>query len=185
MEKILNEYYENNARKLRRTVDRILAKFGGLSDEDTDDFYSLANEVFADVIKRYNGAQSFDALLYSSLSNRIKTEITTRNREKRRADRLSISMDTPVDGNRGVTIGDMLVDDFSMEREIFGEKEDGYSKRMMLYLSRLSNLQKQVLRLNAAGYRPGEIREELHITKKQYADCHAAIHSYRNISVLF
>ena len=43
MEQILSAYYENNARKLRGTVDKILLKFGGLSDKDRDDFYSLAN----------------------------------------------------------------------------------------------------------------------------------------------
>ena len=30
-----------------------------------------------------------------------------------------------------------------------------------------------------------EIKNELHISEKQYFDCCAAIHSYRNVSVLF
>ncbi len=47
-------------------------------------------------------------------------------------------------------------------RELFEEKEEGYSRRMLLYLSRLSNLQKEVLRLSIAGYLPSEIREQLH-----------------------
>lgn len=81
---ILNTYYADNAKKLHKTVDRILCKFGGLSDKDTDDFYSLANEVFADVMKRYDYKQSFDGFLYSCLSNKIMTEITKRNREKRK-----------------------------------------------------------------------------------------------------
>lgn len=185
MEQILNEYYKDNARKLRRTVDRILLKFGGLSDRDRDDFYSLANEVFADAIKRHNQSQSFDVFLYSCLSNRIKTEITGRNRKKRRADRLSISIDTPVSEDGSTTVGDMIVDDFSVEREVLEGREGEYSQRMMTYLGRLSRLQKQVLGMNAAGYLPGEIREELQITEKQYDDCNVAIHSYRNISVLF
>ena len=78
---ILNAYYADNARKLHRVVDKILFKFGGLSSKDTDDFYSLANEVFADVIRRYDCEQSFDGFLYSCLSNRIMSEITKRNRE--------------------------------------------------------------------------------------------------------
>ena len=90
---ILNTYYADNAKKLHKTVDRILCKFGGLSDKDTDDFYSLANEVFADVLKRYNYMQSFDGFLYSCLSNKIMTEITKRNREKRKADRMCVSLD--------------------------------------------------------------------------------------------
>ena len=51
---ILEDYYSDNARKLHKVVDKILVKFGGLSDKDMDDFYSLANEVFVDVMKRYD-----------------------------------------------------------------------------------------------------------------------------------
>lgn len=185
MEQILITYYADNAKKLHKVVDRILLKFGGLSDKDLDDFYSLANEVFVDVMRRYDDSQSFDGFLYSCLLNKIKTEMTRRNREKRKADRMAISIDTPIGDDENSTIGDMIAADFSIEKEIFEKDKDGYSKRMLLYLSRLSNLQKEVLRLNIAGYLPGEIREELHINEKQYADCYAAIHSYRNVSVLF
>lgn len=185
MEQILVTYYSNNAKKLHNTVDRILLKFGGISDKDMDDFYSLANEVFVDVMRRYDGSQSFDGFLYSCLLNKIKTEITRRNREKRKADRMSISIDTPVGDDENCTIGDIIADDFTIEKKLFEEKEEGYSRRMLLYLSRLSNVQKEVLRLNIAGYLPSEIREELHINEKEYTDCYAAIHSYRNVSVLF
>ena len=185
MDQILITYYANNAKKLHNVVDKILLKFGGLSDKDTDDFYSLANEVFVDVMKRYDGSQAFDGFLYSCLLNKIKTEITRRNREKRKADRMSISIDTPIGDDENCTIGDIIADDFTIEKELFEEKEEGYSKRMLMYLSRLSDLQKEVLRLNIAGYFPSEIKEELHISERQYADCYAAIHSYRNVSVLF
>ena len=185
MDQILITYYADNAKKLHKVVDRILLKFGGLAYKDLDDFYSLANEVFVDVMTRYDNSQPFDGFLYSCLLNKIKTEMTRRNREKRKADRMSISIDTPVGDDENSTIGDMIADDNAIEKELFERKEEGYSIKMLLYLSRLSNLQKEVLRLNIAGYLPGEIREELHISEKEYADCYAAIHSYRNVSVLF
>ena len=185
MEQILIAYYADDAKKLHSIVDKILLKFGGLSDKDLDDFYSLANEVFVDVMRRYDNSQSFDGFLYSCLFNKIKTEMTRRNREKRKADRMSISIDTPIGDDENSTFGDMIADSFSIEKELFDKKEEGYSKKMLLYLSRLSAVQKEVLRLNIAGYLPGEIREELHISEKQYADCYAAIHSYRNVSLLF
>lgn len=185
MEQILNAYYAENAKKLHRVVDKILLKFGGLSDKDLDDFYSLANEVFVDVMKRYDSELSFDGFLYSCLSNRIMSEMTKRNREKRKADRLSISIDTPVGEDKNLTLGDMIADGFDVEKEILEEDEEEYSGKMLLYLSKLSNLQKEVLKLKIAGYLPNEIREELHINEKEYADCYAAIHSYRNVSVLF
>lgn len=185
MEQILIAYYENNAKKLHKLVDKILSKFGGLSNKDLDDFYSLANEVFVDVMRRYDGSQTFDVFLYSCLLNKIKSEMTRRNREKRKADILSISIDTPIGDDDNTTVGDLIADDVTIERELFGQKEEGYSRKMLLYLNRLSALQKEVLRLNIAGYLPNEIREELQISEKQYTDCFSAIHSYRNVSILF
>lgn len=185
MDKILITYYSNNAKKLHKMVDKILMKFGGLSNKDLDDFYSLANEVFVDVMRRYDKSKSFDGFLYSCLLNKIKSEMTRRNREKRKTDRMCISIDTPVANDENSTIGDMIAGDFTIEKELFEKNEEGYSKRTLLYFNKLSNLQKEVLNLIIAGYLPNEIREELDISEKQYTDCYAAIHSYRNVSILF
>lgn len=183
---LLNEYYENDARKLRKEVDRILLKFGGIYQKDYDDFYSLANEVFVDVLRRYDESKDFDGFLYSCLSNKIKTEITARNREKRKIDRLSISLNTPVSEAEEVVLADVIASNFDMEKEIFGEKEEErYSARMDLYLSRLSKMQREILKLRAEGYNSQEIQEELHISKNIYSDCKSAICAYRNVSVLF
>lgn len=185
MEDILNAYYSDNGQKLHMVVDNILRKFYEISDKDKDDFYSLANEVFVDAMRRYDNSRDFDGFLYSCLNNKIKSEITKMHREKRKADRLSVSLDMPVGEDESITIGDTIVGAFDIDREVFGEKEEGYGKRMLLYLSKLSALQKEILRLHAAGYQPHEIREELQISEKQYADSYAAIHSYRNVSALF
>lgn len=183
MESILNLYYANNAQKLHKMVDQILFKLK--FDVDNEDFYSLANEIFVDVLGRYDKSQSFDGFLYSCLNNKFKTEMTRRNRQKRQADRMAISIYTPLKDGDNSTLEDIIADDFNIEKEIFEEKEDGYSKKTLLYISKLSNLQKEVLRLTIAGYEPYEIKKELHITDKQFSDCNAAIHSYRNISILF
>lgn len=163
MEKILVIYYENNANKLHRVVDKILLKFGGISDKDMDDFYSLANEVFVDVMQRYDRSQSFDGFLYSCLLNKIKTEITRRNREKRRADRLSISIDTPINADEDSTIGDMIASEKTVEKELFKEKEK-WRKEVNDYLNSLSPLQRKIAFLLADNNTPSEICEELHIT---------------------
>jgi hypothetical protein len=55
---------------------------------------------------------------------------------------------------------------------------------MARYLGRLSNLQKEVLRLISIGFTPCEIIEDLHINKQMYQDCYNAIHSYRNVEIL-
>ena len=182
METIILSYYENNAKKLHIMVDRILFKLR--FDVDNEDFYSLANEIFVDVLRRYNGEQDFDGFLYSCLTNKFKTEMTRRNRHKRQADRMAVSIDTPIGDKENITIGDLLADKDTIEKIFFDEKGEIYSDAMKQYLSRLSILQREVLRLISIGFEPNEILAELHINRKQYEDCYNAIHSYRNISIL-
>lgn len=185
MEQILSSYYRNNAKKLHTTVDKILKKLGIEYMVDNEDFYSLANEIFVDVIKRYDKGKSFDTFLYSCLLNKFKTEMTRRNRQKRQADRLSISLESSLSDEEEGTLEDIIPAKKDVESVIFDETEDGYSKKVLTYLKRLSNLQKEVLRLIISGYDTEEIKEELHITDKQYKDCDMAIHSYRNVSLLY
>lgn len=169
MEQILVTYYSNNAKKLHNTVDKILLKFGGISGKDVDDFYSLANEVFVDVMRRYDVTQSFDGFLYSCLLNKIKTEITRRNREKRKADRMSISIDTPIGDDENCTIGDMIADEKTVERELFEEnKKEEWRKEVNEYLNSLSPLQRKIAFLLSDNNTPSEICEELHITIKHF-----------------
>lgn len=169
MERILTTYYSNNAKKLHSIVDRILLKFGGISGKDMDDFYSLANEVFVDVMRRYDRSQSFDGFLYSCLLNKIKTEITRRNREKRKADRMSISIDTPIGDDQNSTIGDIIASDFSIDKEIFEEnKKENWRKEVIEYLNRLSPLQRKIVFLISDDNSPDKICDELHITKNHF-----------------
>ncbi len=181
MDQVIN-YYGNDARKLHSLVDKILFKLR--FDVDKEDFYSLANEVFADVLNRYDDKQNFDGFLYSCLTNKFKTEMTMRNRYKRQTDKLSISIDTPIGDKKDYTIGDTIADKTTIESEVFEEREENYSKSMNKYLKRLSKLQREVLRLISIGFMPNEILEELHINQKIYEDCYKAIHSSRNTSIL-
>lgn len=181
---LVNSYFENDGKILYTMIDRILFKLK--FDVEKSDFYSLGSEIFLDALCRYDETQDFNGFLYSCLTNKFKTEMTRRNRQKRQGDNNSISIDTPIgneDGN--FTIGDTIASTSTIENEIFNEKEEGYSKEMCKYLSKLSNLQKEVLHLISIGFMPSEILEELHINQKMYEDCYNAIHSYRNISVLF
>ena len=183
---ILNTYYVDNARKLHKTVDRILCKFGGLSGKDTDDFYSLANEVFADVIKRYDYKQSFDGFLYSCLSNKIMTEITKRNREKRKADRMAVSLDVVNGEDEELSLLDFLPSDFDTFEEVAKRQESGkYQDKMERYISKLSNRQVNILNLLIDGFKPNEIQRLLEISSREYADNLQTMRSYENVKILF
>ena len=177
----------NNAQKLHKMVDKVLFKLK--FDVDNEDFYSLANEIFVDVIKRYDKSQDFDGFLYSCLMNKFKTEMTRRNRQKRQADKMAISWETPLDNESGLTVGDKIKDTkkaehYDIDKTFFEDDGEKYSEKMLLYISRLSNIQKEVVKLIISGYSVEEIKQILHITQKQYVDCYNAIHSYRNISIL-
>lgn len=183
---ILNDYYADNAKKLHRVVDRILSKFGGLSSKDKDDFYSLANEVFADVMKRYDYEQSFDGFLYSCLSNKIMSEITKRNREKRKADRMSISLEATNDKGEDYSLLDCLASDFDTFEEASKRQENGqYQDRVQQYISKLSNQQVSILNLLIDGYKPFEVRRILEMSKNEYANNLSIMRSYENVRLLF
>lgn len=182
----INAYYADNAKKLHKVVDKILFKFGGLSNKDRDDFYSLANEVFVKAMRRYDHMQSFDGFLYSCLSNKIMNEITRRNCEKRKADRLSISIDSMNQEEEGCNLLDFIASDFDTFEEATKTQENGkYHDKVQVYLSKLFNLQVNILNLLIDGYRPNEIRQVLEISSKEYTDNMQTMRSYEKVKILF
>ena len=183
---ILDAYYSDNAKKLHRTVDKILCKFGGLSGKDRDDFYSLANEVFVDVMKRYDASQSFDGFLYSCLSNKFKSEMTRLNRQKRKADRMSISLESMNNDDGEYSLLDFIPSDFDTFDEAVKAQEYGqYQDKVQMYISRLSNRQISILNFLIDGYKPCEIKNMLGISSREYADDLDMMRSYENVRILF
>lgn len=186
MQPHIDAYYADNAKKLHRIVDKILYKFGGLSNKDMDDFYSLANEVFVDALKRYDHVQSFDGFLYSCLSNKIMTEMTRRNREKRKADRMSISLDAINGDDEECNLLDIIPSDFNTFDEVVKMQESGkYQDKVQLYIARLSNRQVSILNLLIDGYKPVEIQKVLEISSRDYSDDMQTMRSYENVKILF
>jgi DNA-directed RNA polymerase specialized sigma24 family protein len=183
-EQLLEMYYKNNGAKLHRIVDKILCRFGGIYNKDYDDFYSLANEVFADVLNRFDDSCDFEVFLRNCLLKRVKTEITRRNRLKRQTDLTAISLDTPVGGEKGYTVGDGLVSKFDMNSEISEEIGILREEKVERYLNRISSIQRKIVVMRMKGYEPFEIRHVLDITQKQYNGHMNTIRSYENKKAL-
>lgn len=180
----LQPYYENEGKKLRKLVDEILIRLK-YYDVARDEFVSLADEIIVNAMYDYDFKQDFNGYIYRCLENKFKSEMTKLNRQKRQADKMALSLEENVGNNdKNVTIGELIADKNTVESDFFEEREETYSKEMSVYLSKLSKLQKEVLRLISIGFMPNEILEELHINQKMYEDCYSAIHSYRNISIL-
>ena len=184
IEKILNDYYENNTKKLNILVDKILFELG-FGFVDRDDFYSLADEIFFDVIQRYDKKRSFDKFLSSCLKNKFKTEMTRRNRQKRQADRMSISIHNPIGDEEGLTIEDMIPSNVNIEKEVIDKDTDIVDEKIERYMNKLSNTERSIVEMLMKDVKVKDIKEELHITDKEYADHMEHIRQYENIKILF
>lgn len=184
-DKILDGYYKDNAQKLRAIVDKLLRDFGGISQKDYDDFYSLANAVFAGALKQYDAARDFDGFLYSCLSNRIKTEITRRNRIKRRADMTAISIDTPIGGESGASIGDTLQSEFDITKEI--DRETGLFRddKVVRYLDRIPVRTRQILEMKMESIPASDIKKILKLSDKDYERSYRQARFFDYTSILF
>ena len=184
-DKILDGYYKDNAQKLRAIVDKLLRDFGGISQKDYDDFYSLANAVFAGALKQYDAARDFDGFLYSCLSNRIKTEITRRNRIKRRADMTAISIDTPIGGESGASIGDTLQSEFDITKEI--DRETGLFRddKVVRYLDRIPVRTRQILEMKMESIPASDIKKILKLSDKDYERYYRQARFFDYTSILF
>lgn len=203
-EATINELYANNADKLHRICHKEMARFGGISPMDYDDFYSRAGYEITLAKKIYNpsAGKSFTDYIFGVIRNSVCKEMTYRNRGKRQSIveteekdtdgniikikeySSDIPIDMPLGDGENSVLGDILADKRTVEKEIFEDNEDGYSNKMRRYLGRLSLMQKKVLKLSGMGFTPNEIMEELDINQKMYYDCYEAIHSYRNTSIL-
>ena len=179
-------YFKNDAKKLYDMIDKILQKLR--FNVDKSDFYSLGNEIFIDVLRRYDELQDFDGFLYSCLENKFKTEMTRRTRDKRciktevvekdlfgnnvikKVIVTDIRLDAPLnDEDEETTIGDVTAGNNTVESEVFKEeKREEWRSEVKEYLDNLSPLQRKIAFLLSDNNTPDEICEELHITMKHF-----------------
>ena len=196
MDKISSEYYDEN--KLHKIVDSIIKKFGGLSQKDYDDFYSLANEVFTLAANDFNGTGTFDGFLYSRLKRKIQTMITDRNRFKRsdveviekddgtteKIFHQTLSLDAPISGNEDLTLGDVLPSSFNLENKISGKIGMAFGENVTTYLKRLTPLQTKIAELIMNGAKPPEIKSKLNISDKRFNRAFSDMKSFEKRIVL-
>ena len=205
VEEIIQWLFEDEAKEMKKICNKYMVKFGGISEMDYDDFYSQVGWDVSIASKKYRPIEdkSFKEFIYGVIKLSVCKQMTHRNRGKRQlivekeiVDEFgnkttikeyipTVSLDAPVGEEGGMTVGEMLAHKSTTETDFFEEREDTYSDKMNRYLNKLSSLQKEVLRLISIGFMPSEILEELHINQKMYEDCYQAIHSYRNLSLLF
>lgn len=206
MEEILNSYYANNAQKLRQIIHGILRKFGGISDKDYPDFYSVANDVFTDIVKhhRYDSTKgSFEGFLYRALQLGIMDECKRRNSGKRSArieemdeygNRImdeqgrpklvpiaDLSLDAMAGEDGNMAMIDQIPSDFDMDMVLAERMSDDQDERVLAYLNSLPKIQRQILRMKMEDIPVHEIEERLGLNDREYRRQFRQITSFENI----
>lgn len=184
---ILEEYQENNSKKLKDIVNKLIKKhFGEIPQMDLDEYYDVANSVLTDIVLKdsYNKKQSFNAYLYKAVEKKIFSLRTAENTTKRSGkvrDKQTgeidhdsgykiISMDAPMDEDSNSTIGDFLcskASDFDLFDVIFGHSDDTVDK-VNMFLSKLSNSERKIVEAHLAGLKVKEIKEKFGLCNRQY-----------------
>lgn len=94
VEQILLAYYENGAKKLRNTINKIFVRYyGGTTGKDIEEFYGVGTDVLMEIWYKYKHEKStydpskgdLDGYVYNSLRKAIIDEYKTQNRDKRTA----------------------------------------------------------------------------------------------------
>lgn len=192
---ILESYYkvnedkpEESAKKLHTMVDKILSQFGGITDFDREECYSIANLYISKYIKSQldQNIEDFDedkfnGYMYFGITNKIKTYITRKNRGKR------CQIVTSKEGNKEVkqyiyptSLDNLMTDDgetkymdvipsdFDIESSIDVGELLNLGENVIRYINSLGTIQRQIADLIMQGCNSTEIKEILHISDKEY-----------------
>lgn len=202
MNDILTSYYEDGAKKLHNVVNNIFyRKYGGIADKDMDEFYSVANDVFTDIIinSRYDSSKGdFDGFLYGALDLAIIDEFKRQNRDKRtskieveidgkkkKVPVRDVYLDTPIGEDDNLTIGDMIQSDFDTSIESIEMIGNNYDEKVEEYLNTLPEVPRIIAKLIMEGYSAKEIKEKLKISNRQYQSSLNAMKSYEKKRILY
>lgn len=192
-QEIFNKYSENDMSKLKQQAYSCFKKFGGISEADYVDFYSIANEVLWSAANEYDSSKNipFENFFKFKLHNKFKTEMTKRNREKR------CNKEMDQEGNctykyalsieaiaEKTDYFDELVSEDNIENLVLGEIKFSENNKIHMYLDRLSKRQKKIVLLLSKGFELGDIKEIMKLNKTLFANDIKAIRSYENIKVL-
>lgn len=191
---ILESYYkvnedkpEESARKLHNIVDKILSQFGGITDIDRDECYSIANLEITKYIKSQldKGIEDFDedkfnGFIYFAISRKVKMHITRKNRQKRckivtkMEDGKEIkeyiyptSLDNLMSDD-GQTKIDIIPSDFDIESSIDVGELLNLGENVVKYIASLGCIERKIADLIMQGCNSTEIKSILKLSDKEY-----------------
>lgn len=213
MEQLLNSYYENNAKKLHTTVNKIFNKhYGGIVGRDMEEFYGIGSDVLIDILEKYKSGKStydsskgdFDGYVYRAISMAITDEFKRQNRDKRTAkvflldDNGNKVLDEKTGRPIKISLSDVRLDapikeDSNMTQgdiipsdfDINDEIGNEFKgERIERFFNNLSKKQRQIAKMIMNGFSVSDIKRKLELSDKEYTDNFNAMRSFKNISIL-
>lgn len=186
IESAIEELYANNQSKLKQICNKEMMRFGGISQKDYDCFYSRAGlEIsIAKAHELFDSSKGKTPLEFfvSIIKRSIWKEMTDRNRGKRQnfaeieeVDEEgnitkrkqfipTISIDTPIDEENGMTIKDTLQSDFDMDKALSNDIKEYQDESVQLFLDNLSIIQRQIIEMKMEERSVSEIKQKLEIS---------------------
>ena len=192
---ILESYYkvnedkpEESAKKLHTMVDKILSQFGGITDFDKEECYSIANLYISKYIKSQLDQNvedfdedKFDGYMYFGITNKIKTYIIHKNRGKRcqivtskEGDKevkqyiYPTSLDNLMTDDGETKYIDVIPSDFDIESSIDVGELLNLGENVVKYIASLGCMERKIADLIMQGCNSTEIKDILHISDKEY-----------------
>lgn len=177
----LLHYYTDKSNKILNQIAKgLFSKFGGITNADHDDFYSIANEQLLYCIFNYDEKKNdnFENYLKFIILNKFKQEMTKRNRDKRSHRTYdedgnvvylpTLSLDAPMESDEDSkkTYGETLVDE---ENNVENYMDNvSLSENAINYLQDLSESERKMANLIMDGYKKEDIIEKLNLTDDKY-----------------
>lgn len=192
---ILESYYkvnedkpEESAKKLHNVIDKILKQFGGITDIDRDECYSIANLEITKYIKSQldKGIEDFDedkfnGFIYFAISRKVKMHITRKNRQKRCKIVTKIedgkeikeyiyptSLDNLMSDDGKTKMIDIIPSDFDIESSIDAGELLNLGENVVKYIASLGCIERKIADLIMQGCNSTEIKSILKISDKEY-----------------
>lgn len=192
---ILESYYkvnennpENSAKRLYNMVNKILRSFGGITDSDRDECYSIANlyisKYINDQLKKGIediDEKEFNKLMYFGISNKIKKYLSYKNAGKRcqivvtkengkevKEYIYPMSLDNLMTDDGETKYIDVIPSDFDIESNIDVGELLNLGENVIQYIRSLGKIERQIADLIMQGCNSTEIKEILHISDKEY-----------------
>lgn len=213
MEQLLNSYYENNAKKLQTTVNKIFNNhYGGTLGRDMEEFYGIGSDVLIDILEKYKNGKNtydsskgnFDGYVYRAISMAITDEFKRQNRDKRTAkvflldDNGNRVLDEKTGRPIKISLSDVRLDapikeDSNMTQgdiipsdfDMNDEIENEFKdERIEMFFNNLSKKQRQIAKMIMEGFSASDIKQKLELSDKEYTDNFNAMRSFKNISIL-